>query len=91
MLVCGFQSLQGEYLQNFNEKRTERMRETEMEFYEMKETQKQNVMYEEMMAQKRHQHRLQFKHDLDQQIKLKNLENVSILLEFLGFIWMIFL
>lgn len=53
------------------------MHEKEMEFYELQQTQKQNAMYEEMMAETRQQHRSQFINDLDQQIKLKNLEQVS--------------
>lgn len=69
--------LQNEYLQKLNEKYTERIHEKEMEFYELQQTQKQNAMYEEMMADKRHQHRSQFINDLDQQIKLKNMEKVS--------------
>lgn len=56
------------------------MREKEMEFYHLQQTQKQNAMYDEMMADKRHQHRSQFINDLDQQIKLKNMEKVRIFL-----------
>lgn len=69
-------SLQNEYLQKLNEKRAERMHEKEIEFYNFQQTQKQNAMYEEMVAEKQQQHRSQFINDLDQQIKLKNMERV---------------
>lgn len=57
------------------------MHEKELELYSLQRTQQQNTEYEEMIAEKRQQYRLQFVNDLDQQIKLKNMEKVrSILL-----------
>lgn len=83
------QSLQTEYLQKLNEKRAERLREKEMESYQLQKTQKENAMYEEMMAEKRLQHQSKFIQDLEQQIKLKNMEKVSIRLLCDEFIWSI--
>lgn len=64
-------------MRKVDEKRADRRHEQEMEFFELLQTQKQNAMYEESMAEKRQQHRSQFISDLDQQIKLKNVERVS--------------
>lgn len=52
------------------------MHKKELEFYNFQQTQQQNAMYEEMMAETRQQNRSQFKNDLDQQVKLKTKEKV---------------
>lgn len=60
-----------------NEKRAARMHEKEMELYNFQQAREQNAQYEEMMTEKRQQHRSQFINDLEQQIKLKTMENVK--------------
>lgn len=76
VLVSIFYSPQSEYLKKSNEKRAAQRREKKMEFYNFHQTQEQNAQYEELMAEKRQQHRSQFINDLDQQMQLKTMQKV---------------
>lgn len=52
------------------------MKEKQRDIQSLKETQRQNAEYEQMMTVRKAQNRLQFQEDLKQQIEFKNMATV---------------